>query len=567
MTINKISFLKTKRKIPITFMLIALVSLIFMTSLAKSAVLSDKVYTGIKVENKDVSNLSFDELKRELESKYYNESNLQKSIILKAGDSEEKIYFKDLDVIYNIDNVTKEAYDVGRKGNIIDRLSDILSTRINGKKLNVKMKYDSSKFEEIIEKLDKKVRRDIKEHEVIIENDQAIIKAGQGGMSIDRKGLVQKINDKIATNEFGVIQVDLTKVEPKKVTVDEIYNKIFRPEQDAYYSNSGGVFKVEKEQDGRDVEKVALSNIVSKLSEEENKEYKINLIALKPKKIKSNLESNLFKDTLASETTQFYTRDAVELNRAGNIKVAVKYINGAVVLPGGEFSYNDRVGRRTSERGFLTAKIYVGNQIVDGLGGGICQTASTLHIAAVKAGMQINERSCHMFMVTYVALGTDAAVSESSDLRFKNTTQWPVKILCSTSSDNRVTFSLIGTNEYPGRSFGFITNKISDTPYSTEYVSDPELVHSGMNGAVVETYLAEYKNGVQVSKKKAYTSNYKPYNEKILKDAKTETNTPVTASANTTANASNSAEKTPEPVVTTSPTVTNVVTDKEQEIN
>src|SRR5699024_8061323 len=97
-------------------------------------------------------------------------------------------------------------------------------------------------------------------------------------------------------------------------------------------------------------------------------------------------------------------------NRSTNLRLASDKINGTVLLPGEEFSYNKIVGERTIEAGYKDAAIYSGGQVVDGLGGGICQISSTLYNAVVQANLEIIERSNHYFKTSYVEAGKDATV-------------------------------------------------------------------------------------------------------------------------------------------------------------
>ena len=118
--------------------------------------------------------------------------------------------------------------------------------------------------------------------------------------------------------------------------------------------------------------------------------------------------------------------------RAANVELAAKLINRTILLPGDEFSYNGSVGPRTAARGFKAASVYENNKMVDGLGGGICQTSSTLYAAVLYADLQVTERHEHSLEITYAPLGMDATVAYGSlDFRFKNNTSMPIKITTS----------------------------------------------------------------------------------------------------------------------------------------
>lgn len=113
-----------------------------------------------------------------------------------------------------------------------------------------------------------------------------------------------------------------------------------------------------------------------------------------------------------------------------NAKKAADYLNGAVVPPGEEFSYNRRIGERTKERGFVEAPVIYGSKMVPGLGGGICEISSMLYNLCLQSGLSVLERSPHSLLVPYVPGGLDAAVSWGSiDFRFENSYEVPVILL------------------------------------------------------------------------------------------------------------------------------------------
>ena len=115
--------------------------------------------------------------------------------------------------------------------------------------------------------------------------------------------------------------------------------------------------------------------------------------------------------------------------RKHNIALALSRINGTCVHPGEKFSFNAVVGKRTAERGFMSAKIIVEGKYVEGVGGGVCQASTTLYNCALRAGMKITEVHRHSLVPTYVEPSFDAMVNGSGcDFRFKNDTEAPIYI-------------------------------------------------------------------------------------------------------------------------------------------
>ncbi|MDR1689215.1 MAG: VanW family protein [Clostridiales bacterium] len=121
-------------------------------------------------------------------------------------------------------------------------------------------------------------------------------------------------------------------------------------------------------------------------------------------------------------------------SRNSNIKLAAKALDGTIILPGEELSFNEAVGPTTKENGYQLSRIFIKGKDKKGYGGGVCQVSSTLYNAALKAGMDITERHAHSKDVYYVQEGMDAAVSYGGiDLKFANPHDTPVKISTSVS--------------------------------------------------------------------------------------------------------------------------------------
>ncbi len=133
-------------------------------------------------------------------------------------------------------------------------------------------------------------------------------------------------------------------------------------------------------------------------------------------------------------------------NRTKNLKLASKKVDGTIVYPGQVFSFNDTVGPRTAERGYKPAPVFIGaDKTEDGIGGGICQVATTIYNAALYCNFDIVERYQHSQKVAYCPLGRDAAIYwRSEDVKFKNTSKYPVKIrmYC---SDGKLTCKIFTT--------------------------------------------------------------------------------------------------------------------------
>jgi vancomycin resistance protein YoaR len=115
--------------------------------------------------------------------------------------------------------------------------------------------------------------------------------------------------------------------------------------------------------------------------------------------------------------------------RTANIQLSVRAIDGTVLLPGEQFSFNDIVGERSAARGYQRAPVILHEARQMQLGGGICQVASTLFVAALLSGLSVAERHRHSFPVDYIALAEDATIAWGvKDLRIRNDLDQPVRL-------------------------------------------------------------------------------------------------------------------------------------------
>ncbi len=116
--------------------------------------------------------------------------------------------------------------------------------------------------------------------------------------------------------------------------------------------------------------------------------------------------------------------------RNNNLRLACAALNGVVLQPGEILSYNETLGERTRERGYLPAPAYSGTDLVDTPGGGICQVSSTLYLSALYAELEIVDRVSHGYPASYIPIGLDATVSWGRpDLKIQNSWDFPIKIV------------------------------------------------------------------------------------------------------------------------------------------
>lgn len=220
------------------------------------------------------------------------------------------------------------------------------------------------------------------------------------------------------------------------------------------------------------------------------------------------------KDVLGTFTTSYSSSGS---NRSANVTNGCSLINGTVLYPGEEFSAYQAVSPFTEANGYYLAGSYANGQVVESLGGGICQVSSTLYNAVLLAELDVTERNNHSMIVTYVQRSADAAISESSgkDFRFVNNTDYPIYIEGYTEN-KKITFTIYGVETRPSnRTVEYVSETLSETvPDSEKIITDAGAsigsisVQSAHIGYRAELWKVVYENGVEVSREKINSSNY-----------------------------------------------------------
>lgn len=186
--------------------------------------------------------------------------------------------------------------------------------------------------------------------------------------------------------------------------------------------------------------------------------------------------------------------DSGKTDRSHNLSLAIKAINGKVIMPGEEFSTDLAIGPREVSKGYRDAPIFVEGEITPATGGGICQIATTVYNAALLAGLPIVERHHHSMPVHYAPPGRDATVySGQYDLRFRNNTSGPIVLISSMDGD-QVSVALIGKREAK-KKVRITSSGVSSISYSKKEILDPKLPlgkkiveKPGRSGQSVTTY-------------------------------------------------------------------------------
>jgi len=219
---------------------------------------------------------------------------------------------------------------------------------------------------------------------------------------------------------------DIATVDREKLEkwLKEIKKEVDEPAKDARMERWGAPIQPAKEGRRMDLKEIE-ENWLPHLSDYLNEPQEIPFIAEKPRVTEKDLRA-VNQRRIGRYTTYF---DASNVNRTTNIRLSAAAINNLVLNPGETFSFNQVVGQRTPERGYKPAAVIGRGEYSEGIGGGICQTSSTLYNSVDAAGLRVTVRYSHSKEVTYVPAGRDATVSWGGpDFRFMNSLEKPIMI-------------------------------------------------------------------------------------------------------------------------------------------
>ncbi|MEG6522498.1 VanW family protein [Desulfotomaculum sp. 1211_IL3151] len=217
------------------------------------------------------------------------------------------------------------------------------------------------------------------------------------------------------------ISLDKELLERNVTEVAEII--ILPPREAGLIINSDQTVEISPGHNGRliDIEQLEL-NIKESLLAGSQSPIDLKLIEVPPVRTTEEIQSMGVDTLLGMFSTQF---DPSKVNRAYNVSVAAAALDGLTVSPQEVISFNDVVGPRSTEAGYKNAPVIINNEMVDGLGGGVCQVSTTLYNAVLLANLEVIERKNHSIPITYIPIGRDATVVfDAIDFKFKNNTDY-----------------------------------------------------------------------------------------------------------------------------------------------
>ncbi len=333
-------------------------------------------------------------------------------------------------------------------------------------------------------------------------------------ISLDPVAVAASLRVKLVTGagqgDSLLLEADPDELRRQIVKVDPA---VERPAREASFETTGDNVKIVPSEDGQTVDTVAAAQLLVTFSQSNR-----SVIQLSPKVLSATLTTEVAKSLginkkISGFTTYFDPRNAP---RVANIDRMATAIDGKLLRPGEIFSLNGATGPRTPENGYQEAQVIVEGELVPGIGGGVCQVATTLFNSVFNAGLEVEERSNHSLFISKYPIGRDAMVNYGvQDLRFKNDTASGLLLRATVTSKAMIVniySSSLGRTVETTQS-----ERRNPKPPTVKYIDDPTLpagqevvVEEGSPGFDI-TVTRTVKQGGQDLHKDTFVSKYRAW--------------------------------------------------------
>lgn len=493
-------------KIIVLAVVVVLIAALFAIVGASSKI--DTAYGKIYVNDLCVGKKNTADIKGALEKKYSPENT---NVIFSYKNTDFEVNGADFGLKYDLDKTSENAYQIGKSKHFITRGFNAVKYSIFKKEIPVEITFDQDKLYNILKEKTTDVENPVTDTVTELKDSNLVVQNGKKGNGVDIDKIKKEVENIVSKNKLtDKIEIKITEINPKNPTAKALYDEFHKEPKDVEFSYENGEVHFSEHITGVTFDVDEAQKILDQ-NKHNTEPYNIPVKITQPEKTTQWFIDNKLSDTLGSFSTVY---NAGNYDRSHNIALAAQKINGLVLMPGEQFSFNGVVGKRSAQTGFKTAKVYQGGEIVDGIGGGICQVSTTLYNAVLYADLNIVYRTNHSMPVSYVPSGRDATVSYGSiDFKFSNNQGYPVKLGC-TASSGRLTCTVYGI-KLQNKKVEITTQTVSTTPFSVKEIEDDTLQagkrkvkQAGSAGSVVDTFKTVYINGESQGTNKISRSSY-----------------------------------------------------------
>lgn len=474
---------------------------------------SDTIYPKVSVNGTDVGGMTAAEAASALEAAGWGEGEKTVTVELPLEHTL-TVNAADVGAELTAQEAADRAFDYCHGGTIIENVMAYVRCLVSGAEVEIKAEVDEAALADIVREEVTQVKSGLMTSGVEIKGDTLEVVKGASAVEIDESELMSLVKTALEDMKYGPLDYEVEVNASVELDIDELYNSICCEAKDAYYDKEKK--EVVESVTGVDFNKAEAQKLWDAAELGETVEIPLELT--EPERTTEYVESRLFADDLGETVTTSLAGSTQ--NRITNVQLAAASIDGIILAPGEQFSYNDALGERTTERGYKAAGAYSGGQVVQEVGGGICQVSSTLYYAALLANLQIDVRTCHYFPVGYLPAGLDATVSWGGpEFKFTNNRDWPIKIEASVdTAKNTVSVHIVGTDE---------DGSYVQMTYATWLVYGNSEYPETATGYKAATYRSVFdKNGNLLSKELEAYSEYHYHEEDIVYPTPTPSPTP-----------------------------------------
>ena len=456
----------------------ALFTLVGAVAVADYLVNSGDIYEGVEVGNVDLGGMSPSEAEDTLAERIPGE--LQE-IRLTGPEESFTVPAGDLGINFNVPATVDAAYAVGREGNAVEQVRERFGATFDTVKIPTEAGYDPEVARTKIENLSQQVNEEPQTGYVRVNGSEVEVGEAQSGYELDVAETMNNL-DRSVESLSGDVEISGRELEPAVSTatareagdkaraaldgplvltqdgqewqispeqigealqlrardgeilvlfeVDRLRNavsgiasEINAEPRSAQYTVSGSQVLVQDGQIGKTVEPQKLLYAIEAGIFTGQREYQVPVVTSEPAFTTAEAESLKPTELIGDYRTSFMVEDANSPERVSNLYTASNAIDGTLVAPGEVFSANSILAGLD----YKEAHIFSGGKVESADGGGLCQIASTLYMAANWAGLDILERHPHYAKLNYIRPGFDSTLwfglsgGRELDMQFRNT--------------------------------------------------------------------------------------------------------------------------------------------------
>lgn len=548
--------------------------LLVILGVADAAYYSNKIHKGVIISEvplggkaKDTAVQDIKALAKVLEAK---------TISIRYEDKAWELKPEEIDFTVDIEKSFDKAFNLGKEGGLFQNIKTRIGLWFASRQLEPAYKYDHKKLDDFIKEIKKDVDIPTKDAAINVVESRAAISNSKNGLEVKRGAFVSKILKALSYKDIkklslpvAVTKPDITEddlsetkkmvkqmlkeqitlryktdswdVSIKQITDwmefnkvregdrwtlkpvlnrDEVVSFVEDKTKDWAKEPINADFKIEGDKvvivpssDGIKVDSgKAYDDIIKACNSDDKRLVMLSMMTAKPKLTTDDASKMGIKEKVSSFTTTYNPGQA---SRVHNIRTLAGELDGIILAPGEEFSFNGAIGPRTAAKGYREAPAIVNGRLVPSLGGGVCQVATTLFNTIFFGGFEVVERHNHSFFISHYPTGRDATVSYGGpDLKFKNS--YPTHLLIkteatsssititfySTSQGFEVKYTTAGPSNF--KPAGVIREDDPTLPVGTEKVFE-----EGYSGSEVTVNRTIYKDGKKVKEDKFF-SRYRP---------------------------------------------------------